>query len=465
MAIWFVSSGTIVAAPSDTNDGRDAIGFGLSSATFTNSTKTLTSTGAFSSYTFSAGDEIYISGGTGVTAGLYEIASKTSSDAIVLVDDIGGTNPSDVTSSDGPFASIPHAFNTGNTGNTSLLGGDEIRVCGTFLFTSATGGVEADTNLSGSYGSLTKIVGCNSRGVEDGTVAVIKADGSTKFSPLFKISGAQYCVARNFDIDGDGSSAKTATNGVDSRTVGSSGWDWIDSSFHGMGSDGVYLRGQFWRFTRCHFYDNGGDGFTINGSSDKGTFFDCRSFDNGGNGFEHGRGAAFHYCSSYNNGGDGYRVASGAADDHVYSNCLAFDNGGDGFYSQANDAFWDDQCIVNCTSTNNGGYGYSFRLATHTTAEQLHINMAIGFCHSHGNTLGHTNLPETFGVDFMDFAGLDDTFITGDPLFTSTSLGSEDFTPQAGSPLIGAGAGGSTIGPENPVGGGGGSPVTRSWWG
>lgn len=57
-----------------------------STATWTNSggEATLTATGAFSSYSFLAGDEIQVTDGTGATTGVYKIASKTDSDDIVL---------------------------------------------------------------------------------------------------------------------------------------------------------------------------------------------------------------------------------------------------------------------------------------------------------------------------------------------------------------------------------------------
>jgi hypothetical protein len=80
-------------------DIADLIDVTLTAATFTTATKNLTQTGAFSSYTHNAGDVIYINGGTGVTTGVYSVASKTDNDTIVLSDDIGGTDPSDVTSS------------------------------------------------------------------------------------------------------------------------------------------------------------------------------------------------------------------------------------------------------------------------------------------------------------------------------------------------------------------------------
>ncbi len=53
-------------------------------ATWTAATSTLTETGAFTDYSFLAGDEIQILDGTGATTGVYKIASRTSANAIVL---------------------------------------------------------------------------------------------------------------------------------------------------------------------------------------------------------------------------------------------------------------------------------------------------------------------------------------------------------------------------------------------
>ncbi len=90
----------------DGNDGRDGFGFAISTGTWTASTLTLGKTGAFSSYTWHDGDRVYVSGGTGITAGLYEIASRTSDDAVVLATSCGSANALDVTTSDGPWATL-----------------------------------------------------------------------------------------------------------------------------------------------------------------------------------------------------------------------------------------------------------------------------------------------------------------------------------------------------------------------
>lgn len=99
------------AAGNDSNDGLDPWGFSVTSGSYTDSTKVLNKTGAFSSYDHSAASAativthrynyIYLTGGTGITPGLYEIASKTDDDNIVLAAS-AGSDASDVTSSSGP---------------------------------------------------------------------------------------------------------------------------------------------------------------------------------------------------------------------------------------------------------------------------------------------------------------------------------------------------------------------------
>ena len=96
------------ATPSDANDGLDVFGFNL--ATATTSGTTLTKTAAFANYTWYEGDEIYLTGGTGVTPGLYEIASRTDDDNVELTESPG--NASDATSSTGPFITVNKGIDT-----------------------------------------------------------------------------------------------------------------------------------------------------------------------------------------------------------------------------------------------------------------------------------------------------------------------------------------------------------------
>lgn len=61
----------------------------IDDATWTAATKTITSTGAFTNYTFYPGDTIEITDGTNAVTGVYQIASRVSNNAITTTQDIG----------------------------------------------------------------------------------------------------------------------------------------------------------------------------------------------------------------------------------------------------------------------------------------------------------------------------------------------------------------------------------------
>jgi uncharacterized phiE125 gp8 family phage protein len=56
----------------------------VTGANWTVATKKLTETGAFTTYTWASGDQIYIESGTGVTTGWYQVAGKTDNNNITL---------------------------------------------------------------------------------------------------------------------------------------------------------------------------------------------------------------------------------------------------------------------------------------------------------------------------------------------------------------------------------------------
>jgi len=64
-------------------------------ATWSTSNNTLTSSAAFTNYTFVTGDQIQITGGSG-TEGFYTVSSRTSANAIVLSSSISGSNQTDI---------------------------------------------------------------------------------------------------------------------------------------------------------------------------------------------------------------------------------------------------------------------------------------------------------------------------------------------------------------------------------
>ncbi len=74
----------------------------LTAATWTEATLTLTQVGAFAGYSHTAGDVIVIESGTGVNAGAYAVAGKTSDDSITLTESLSTAgidlNAGDITS-------------------------------------------------------------------------------------------------------------------------------------------------------------------------------------------------------------------------------------------------------------------------------------------------------------------------------------------------------------------------------
>ena len=133
-------------AGNDSNDGNDPNGFALTSGSWNSSTKTLTSSGSFTSYDHSLATSpiydlqksniIYLSGGTSVVSGWYKILSKIDNDSVVLDREItsNNSNPTNVTSSNGTKSSYS-SIRTFINGATStemrycfLRGGDSFTV-------------------------------------------------------------------------------------------------------------------------------------------------------------------------------------------------------------------------------------------------------------------------------------------------------------------------------------------------
>ena len=157
-----------------------------------------------------------------------------------------------------------------------------------------------------------------------------------------------------------------------------------------------------------------------------------------------GDGVSFLGCSVHDNTGVGLKLWS-PAQSCVYS-CLIYDNGshgiefdlysdwlraigntiqgnaGSGIYVHRNPS----TSIVICNNSlvSNGAYGIRFNDG-HIEAGAHYVD----YNHYHSNTSGETNLTPTPG----------DNNVSGDPLFASTTDGSEDFTPGSGSPLLAAG--------------------------
>jgi hypothetical protein len=135
-------------------------------------------------------------------------------------------------------------------------------------------------------------------------------------------------------------------------------------------------------------------------------------------------------CVIYGSGGVGIHGSSwftteSSSLDHnqlVIHNCTLYDCGSDGIALNGSNFGQHSVIIKNNVIAGCAAYG----LNVSATVEPL---VTADYNHYHNNTSGNYNSSR----------GQGDNDTTGDPLFTSTTGGSEDFTPGSGSPLIDAG--------------------------
>jgi len=438
MAKHFVKTVVITGgtAPSDSNDGLDPIGFNLSTATYDDTGNGegehhIFKTSAFTSYTFTAGDQVYLSGGAGITVGLYEIASKVDNDAILLVFSAGSDSTSDVTSSTGPWATVDKT-------DDAHAAYDTIFVCddGTHSIAGAI--------VWGSGGFLT---GCDARGVPlhpDGARVEIECSAVVAgFAITFGTTTTGNWHIRNVDIH---SSGATGVHGS------STGWwptfiscDFRDHATHGLETQNLSTPATF---VGCNFYGNGGSGIQPSSLTSTGrgggTYTRCSFHDNASVGMQAG-GAGTCYvneCYFYRNGIEGMSVP-GTGYKEV-TNCVFYNNGltasaGQrvGIYMQGG---WTNTrlYVENCVFHTHADYGISIAPWA-TKADGLEDRFSelgnnVFYLNSNGdirNSADDASIP------------IHATSVSGtDPLFASLTVGSEDFTPLNGSILIDAGTAG-----------------------
>lgn len=190
----------------------------------------------------------------------------------------------------------------------------------------------------------------------------------------------------------------------------------------------------------CEFDNNGQWGLSQSTSTRlQVRLVNCRIYGNGSGGINSGQIGTISNCFIYDNDGPG--IDSDGSQDVI--NCVIHGNSGHGIYLADDDT----RTIFNCSITDNGGYGIQFDNASFSIRANYNL--------FNGNTSGDMNGEI---ADYHNTHGQ-----TGDPLYTSTTVGAEDFTPQAGSPLIGNGAAGGMIGAIAHAEGGGGGSGAGLW--
>ena len=325
MAEYFVAT----SGGSDSNDGLDIFGFGLSTASWTASTKRIVQASAFpGAYVWESGDRIYLSHAS-ITDGLYEIAAKIDNSTIELVDSISGSDQTNVASSDGPWATVTKAVGSVAPGDRTYLcvivAGEKFDSEASYPVTFNVDGTEADGFISWT--------GANSHGISNGTVATIR--GNTTDSTIQSSSTSdrniwQYIAAEN----------------------GTNGWD-VQTPQYGV----------FWR---CEARDNTVDGF--NNNAHFMTYVECLAEDQSGTG-SHGihlaaaSGIDTHIlgCVSRDNGDTGFYCAdsdTGAnAERTVMFGCIAYNTPGS---TPQNDGFKRPRLMMHCVASNHSDDGISF---------------------------------------------------------------------------------------------------------
>jgi hypothetical protein len=197
----------------------------------------------------------------------------------------------------------------------------------------------------------------------------------------------------------------------------------------------------------CEFDNNGGSGLRMSTSTRlRPHLFGCRVHHNAEWGVNCGASPAILYlCEIYRNTFSGIRF-NGVADGMVILGCTIAYNSTSGIILNVNLA--DRNQVIGNTFVGNGAYGVDL---SGNDPDAVQLADLLAFNHYHGNTSGELDTGSSNELGKQ----------TGDPLFADTADGSEDFTPQSGSPLLGNGLNGQDIGAIGVAGGGGGGFANR----
>lgn len=385
----------------DANDGLDNIGVGLATATWEEATLTLTQNGH--GYTFAAGDCIYLASGTGLTPGLYEVASSTANtitlaatSSIPRVGDgndvaAGDDATGDWTSSTGPLQTLDAAM------NAVLAVDDTMFYC---VAGADYGAFAIDTAVASTHQTCT-FEGYTTTPGDDGRITV---KGTLTDTIATRI---HYCF-KNIIFDGEDVRACVS---LSSYEIMWRNCDFISST----AGDGVTVGQANW-FWDCYFE---GAALDLIACGALGAFFNCRFYNAGAAGIDCSSTVLCWNCTFYNC--EGNAIDGGAVNDsHVIAiNCTIDGNAqttNTGVYK--NPGYRGMIAVINCIiyDCTTGEHG------THGERDLLIYNLF------NNNTADH-------GGNGSDQEG---TFQTGAPDFVNEVAGA-DYTLNSASPAVGAG--------------------------
>ena len=409
----------------DVNDGLDNTGAGLATATWTESVFTLIQAGH--GYTFAAGDVIYISAGTGATVGLYEVASSTVNN-VVLVETstlprvgnasdfaAGDLATGDIASSDGPWQTIDKAM------NTVAAADDTVVFCRNEATYSESPAI--DTAIT----STAQTCVFEGYGTTLGDDIQITMVGKLTDTIATRI---HYCF-KNIIFDANSANANCVELG--SYEIMFRKCKFLNGTANGAACSGT---GSTW-FWDCDFNDNNTDGVIV---GNLGAFFNCRFYRNGTAAIDGGGNVLCWNCTFFSNGGNVIDGGAGNETHVIVINCTI---DGDAKDSQAG--------VVHASSA---------RGMTAIINSVLYDCIKGDFVHSGDRDLILNSLYNSNTTDH-DGTGSDQegTLITAAPDFVDEVAGA-DYTLNSGSPAVSAGHDeddNMDIGShQRPAGGGGG---------
>ena len=244
----------------------------------------------------------------------------------------------------------------------------------------------------------------------DGGLATINGQSPTRTTGMTPAAGSNFIIFKNFRF--------TNHTGV------------------GCGN----ATADYFTYKHCEFDNNGGSGL----NADQNCLFEgCYAHDNGSNGFDVGAFTAFICCISTNTPGNGFHSEGG-----TYYKCIAFSNDGNNFDSTLATYHILLDCVADgdVDASNTGfsiaaSYGNSQVAMVNCVAYDNAVGISSNTDLNNERSISRNNLVNANGTAYTNFQ----TFtgeVTAAPGFVSEAT--QDYTPDTGSPLIGAGFGPET---------------------
>lgn len=371
MPTYYASATTLLAAPSDANDGLDL--FGLQAAggtpTYNSSSRVLTNASLLgllaplAAYV-STGVYVCVVSGTGWTKGLYQLeAVDDSAGTITFKAGQSGLGTGIPTFSNGPLLTLSAAHGkipgaiTGPWSNYGAADACRIAIYGTqtvaATFSWTAVGVAAFRNLLTSCDGGGNIPTAGQGGSVYGEIA--PAAGFTTGNPLWQnaVAAAGYLDIENIKFNGN-ANTKQANYACDMNAANGN-MTLTNCLFTAASNSGLRMVSARLHVNRCRTYSNGNFGFYATSSCTSLCMFASESHSNISDGFSlqgAGEGCKIIECLSHNNSGSGFNFAGGNLSALFYG-CVAAFNAVHGWSMQAGTV--SDANIIGCISVGNGG--------------------------------------------------------------------------------------------------------------